>query len=167
MPGAVETVVGLRRAGYRVGIVTDSYHCAAEIVRRRVFADFCFSHFMQFNNGRASGRLNICPAMIHPQGCVLHDHCKANVLAHICDRMGLNSSDFLAVGDGENDVCMLKTAGCSVAFRPKSSVVRAAAQIATNSLRDVLRMAERPALESQPADHAGETALPSEEVLSN
>ena len=38
MPGAVETIVGLRKAGFRVGIVSDSFDTATEIVRRRVFA---------------------------------------------------------------------------------------------------------------------------------
>ncbi len=34
----------------------------------------------------------------------------------------------LAVGDGENDACMLRAAGRSVAFHPKTEAVRAAAQ---------------------------------------
>lgn len=138
MPGAVETVVGLRRAGYRVGLITDSYHYAAEIVRRRVFADFCFAHFMRFKNERASGRVHLCPAMIHPEGCQIHDHCKVNVLSHLTDRFGLDPAQIVAVGDGENDVCMLRAAGCSVAFRPKSRNVARAAQYRTVCLEDVL-----------------------------
>lgn len=138
MAGAVETVVALRKAGYRVGLVTDSYHCAAEVVRRRVFADFCFAHFMRFRNGKASGRVNLCPAMIHPEGCQIHDHCKLNVLRHLMDRFSLGGSDIVAVGDGENDICMLQDAGCSVAFQPKSARVRAAAKHTTQSLSDVL-----------------------------
>ncbi len=140
MPGAVETIVGLRKAGYRVGIVTDSYHCAAEIIRRRVFADFCFAHFMRFKNGRASGRVNLCPAMIHPKGCSIHDHCKLNVLTHLKERFALDSGQILAVGDGENDICMLQAAGCSVAFRAKSRKVAAAAMHQTDRLSDVLSL---------------------------
>jgi HAD superfamily phosphoserine phosphatase-like hydrolase len=141
MPGVVETINALRRSGYKVGIVTDSYYCAAETVRRRVFADFCFSHTMQFKNGRASGRVNICPAMIHADGCAIHDHCKVNVLKHLSERFGLNPAHFLAVGDGENDVCMLREAGCSVAFRPKTRAVRHAAQNVAWSMSEVLRFA--------------------------
>jgi hypothetical protein len=37
MPGAAETIVSLRKAGYRVGIVTDAFLVAADIVRRRHF----------------------------------------------------------------------------------------------------------------------------------
>lgn len=138
MRGAAETVIALRKAGYRVGLVTDSYNCAAEVVRRRVFADFSFSHFMRFKNDKASGRVNICPAMIHPQGCEIHDHCKVNVLRHLIERYELSPANIVAVGDGENDVCMLRAAGCSVAFQPKTRNVRAAAAHSTQTLSDVL-----------------------------
>lgn len=138
MPGVVDTIVGLRKAGYRVGIVTDSYHFAAETVRRRVFADFAFAHFMRFKNGKASGRVNLCPAMIHPNGCTEHDHCKVNVLMHLTERFQLTPDQILAVGDGENDICMLRAAGRSVAFQGKSRRVRAAAKFRTNSMSEVL-----------------------------
>ncbi len=36
MPGATELVLALRRRGYQVGIVSDSFRIATEIVRRRV-----------------------------------------------------------------------------------------------------------------------------------
>src|SRR6185503_886392 len=53
MNGAVEAVVGLRKAGYCVGIVTDSYYLVAETVRRRVFADFAVGNLMRFRRGKA------------------------------------------------------------------------------------------------------------------
>lgn len=139
MPGAIETIVALRKAGYRVGVVTDSYHFAADIVRRRVFADFAFAHFMRFQNGRASGRINLCPAMIHPRGCTEHDHCKVNVLHHLRDRHHFDFSQILAVGDGENDICMLKAAGTSVAFQPKSARVQTAAKFTAHTFTDILQ----------------------------
>ncbi len=140
-PGAVETVVGLRKAGYRVGIVTDSYNSAAEIVRRRVFADFCFSHDMRFRHEKATGRVIPCPAMLHANGCKLHQHCKLNVLLHLIERLEISASEIVAVGDGENDICMLRAAGLSVAYRPKNRAVRAAASHTTLDLTAVLRLA--------------------------
>lgn len=141
MPGAQETIVALKKAGYSVGIVTDSYNVAAETVRRRVFADFAFSHFMRFKNGKASGKINLCPAMIHPEGCLEHDHCNVNVLHHLADRFGLATNQILAVGDGENDICMLKAAGTSVAFLPKSRRVRNAAKFRATRLQEVQLLA--------------------------
>jgi glucosyl-3-phosphoglycerate synthase len=141
MPGAAETIIALRKAGYSAGIITDSYFVAAEIVRRRVFADFAFAHLMPFRNGKASGRVQLCPAMLHPNGCAIHDHCKVNVMMHLMERLEIASEQILAVGDGENDICLLKAAGLSVAFRPKSRNVRAAAQFRTHRLGDVPALA--------------------------
>ncbi|PYJ01993.1 MAG: hypothetical protein DME25_17110, partial [Verrucomicrobia bacterium] len=120
MPGAVEAVVGLRKAGFRVGVVTDSFDTASEIVRRRVFADFSFANLMKFRNGHATGQLTLAPAMVHPHGCRAHRHCKANVMLHLIEKLGIGRECVLAVGDGENDRCMLRQAGCSVAFQPKT-----------------------------------------------
>ena len=137
MAGAQETIIALRKAGYRVGIITDSYNVAAETVRRRVFADFAFSHFMRFKNGKASGKVNLCPAMIHPDGCTAHDHCKVNVLHQLTERFGLDRGQIVAVGDGENDICMLKAAGYSIAFQPKNRRVKNAAKFHATRLSEI------------------------------
>lgn len=127
MPGASEAVVTLRKAGYRVGIVSDSYWIAAEVVRRRVFADFSIAHLTHFRLGKATGELTFSPAMAHPHGCQRHRLCKANALYHLLESTGISKEKVLAVGDGDNDVCLLREAGCGVAFQPKSLQVRAAA----------------------------------------
>jgi phosphoserine phosphatase len=138
-PGASEAVVGLRRAGYRVGIVTDGFHVGAESVRRRVFADFSIAHRLGFRDGKATGEVALSRAMAHPRGCPLHPHCKVNAMLHLIDRMGIDSRQVLAVGDGENDVCLLRAAGQSVAFEPKTHRVLAAAGcVLHGSLSDLL-----------------------------
>jgi phosphoserine phosphatase len=138
-PGAVETIVGLRKCGYRVGIVTDSFFVASEIVRRRVFADFSVAHLMRFRAGRATGRITLSLAMVHPNGCAEHGICKANVMRHLIDFMGFRPEDILAVGDGENDIGMLKAAGLSFALRPVNDKVRAAAKyLLADSLEELL-----------------------------
>lgn len=118
--GAVETVVGLRKAGYVVGIITDSYRIAAEVIRRRVFADFTISHVLTFRNDRATGGITLCPSMRHPSGCDHHALCKVNVLHHLRDEVGISPARIIAVGDSSNDVCLLHAAGRSVAFEPKT-----------------------------------------------
>jgi len=139
MHGAVETVVALRKAGYRVGIVTDSFHVAAEIVRRRVFADFCVANIMHFQKGLSTGEITPSPAMLDSDGCRLHSRCKSNVIHRLRETEGLLVENTLAVGDGENDICMLKAAGLSVAFRPKSNDVgKAATHMLDRSLLDIL-----------------------------
>ena len=141
--GAIDAVVGLRRKGYVVGLVTDSYHVAASIVRRRVFADFCIAHVMRFKDEHATGKVTLAPAMRHKAGCAEHAYCKLNVLRHLTDRLGLKAPAVLAVGDSANDICMLRASGTSVAFQPKTPAVAEAANHLVNaSLAEVLALAK-------------------------
>jgi len=149
MPGAVEVVIALRKAGYRVGIVSDSFRVATEIVRRRVFADFSLAHMMRFQKGIATGEVTISPAMLHANGCKLHGLCKMNVLLHVCEQLGLNQDRVVAVGDSDPDACMLRAAGVGIAFQPKTKTFEAAAShIIQDNLMEILSYLENHATQS-------------------
>ena len=150
--GAVEAVIGLRKRGYVVGVVTDSYHVAAAILRRRVFADFCIAHVMQFKEEIATGRVTLAPAMRRVNGCAEHGHCKLNVVRMFAEKAAIPPARVLAVGDSLNDACMLREAGLSVAYQPKASAVAAAARhVATDSLEEVLPLVDDHERTSAPA----------------
>ena len=141
MPGAAELVIGLRKSGYRVGVVSDSFFVATDTVRRRVFADFSIAHLIKFRHGVATGDVTLSPAMQHPTGCKQHSLCKMNVLLHLCEQLGLGAENVLAVGDGDPDICMLAAAGTSVAFQPKSARVQNAARHAiSGNLLEILAL---------------------------
>jgi len=126
-PGAVEAVIGLRKLGYRVGIVSDSYHIATEIVRRRVFADFALANVVEFRKGKATGQITLAPTMRSEKtGPRAYD--KLHALRFLKKRMQITARQILAVGDSENDVGMFRAAGMSIAFQPKSDRVRKAAK---------------------------------------
>jgi phosphoserine phosphatase len=150
-PGAIETVVGLRRLGYRAGVVTDSFFVVSEIARRRVFADFSVAHALRFRNDKATGEATIAQAMTHhPQGCHEHGTCKLNVLRHLTEHSEFASKDVIAVGDGENDICLLRAVSLSFAFRPKSERVRDAARhVIDNSLSNLLGVVSKAEMPDQ------------------
>jgi glucosyl-3-phosphoglycerate synthase len=146
--GAAETIVGLRKRGYRVGIVSDSYRVITETIRRRVFADFSLAHLMRFQNGRSTGRVTFSPLMLNANGCPEHRVCKLNVLMHLEHKFMLNREHFLTVGDSENDICIMRNSGVPVAFEPKSPEVAAAARHhLTTSLYPILDLPETQSLE--------------------
>ena len=133
--------MGLRKAGFCVGIVTDSFQLVAEIVRRRVFADFALGNLMGFKRGKATGLVTLSPAMSHDRGCPEHRYCKGNVIHHVIEKFGITSGNLLSVGDGQNDICMLRATGKSVAFRPKAAeTARAARQVLNSTLTEVLAL---------------------------
>lgn len=137
VPGAVEAVVGLRKRGYRVGIVSDSYQVAAEIARRRVFSDFALSNVVEFRKGRATGIVTLAPTM-RGDAVGRRAYDKLNALRFLTKRMEIPLEHVLAAGDGENDIGMLRAAGLSFAFRRKSDRVRRAARHTIHRRLDAL-----------------------------
>lgn len=139
-PGAAETVVALRAAGFRVGILTDSYHVAAEMVRRRVFADFSIGHLLKFRRGRCTGQVLLSPAMSHDSGCPFHATCKQNALLHLMEKFEIDTSRTVAVGDSDNDICLLRSAGLGIAYAPKTLATRSAASTVVEELEQILEV---------------------------
>jgi glucosyl-3-phosphoglycerate synthase len=138
--GAREAVLGLRKAGFRVAVVTDGFQVAADVVRRRVGADFAVGHLMQFRHGVATGEVTMSPAMAHPAGCASHPYCKMNALLRLLDRTEVDRNRILTVGHAPADICMLRAATLPVAFRPQTDEVsEAAAFLARQSLSEVLQ----------------------------
>lgn len=61
---------------------------------------------------------------------------KASGLQHVCDQLGVDASDVLAIGDGRNDLEMLAWAGRGVAMGQAVEEVRAAADAVTGTVYD-------------------------------
>lgn len=141
--GAIHLVVGLRKRGYAVGIVSDSYYIATEVVRRRVFADFSIAHLLHFQNGLATGNVTISPAMKHVNGCQVHEVCKNNVLHHLneyCQYM----PRIVAIGDNDGDACMLRAADLGIAFEPKTRLVsRSANHVLRGNIASALEVVDK------------------------
>ena len=124
-----------------MGIVTDSFDVVAEIVRRRVFADFRVAHLMRFDHRVATGEVVLSPAMAGRPRCSQHRCCKGSAIRQLQKSAGLVPELTLAVGDGENDICMFRAVGTAIAFRPKSADVSEAAQyVLMRTLTDLLTL---------------------------
>lgn len=73
-----------------------------------------------------SAWLDIAPEGVH----------KATGLAYVCERLGIDRADVLALGDGRNDIEMLRWAGRGVALGDAPEEVRAAADAVTGLFAD-------------------------------
>lgn len=134
---AQQLVVELKKRGYTVGIVTDSYFVASEIIRKRVFADFSIAHLLEFKKGSFTGELEISPLMISDQ-CSEHDYCKVNLLGHINRFFDIEPSRLHFAGDGLNDICLLKALTNSIAVRPKHPTVSQSSGGVVQDLSEIL-----------------------------
>jgi glucosyl-3-phosphoglycerate synthase len=65
-PGLIVCVNQLRREGFMVGVLSNSYFVAAEILRKRIFADFALANTIQFDGDVCNGELRLNPAFMPP-----------------------------------------------------------------------------------------------------
>jgi len=122
-PGAVEFVNRMRRAGFMVGIVSDSYFVAADIVRRRLFADFALAHTLQFDNEVCSGQLRLNPAFMPTVADAGTQVCKSHALTRVRANAAPAALECWAVGDNLNDLPLLRQADRAFAMQPKSPLL--------------------------------------------
>lgn len=81
--------------------------------------------------GLSSSRWNPLLADIQVEGVD-----KAAGMHALCQYYGLDASQVMAFGDGENDISMLQAAGIGVAMGQASNAVKAAADFVTDSVDD-------------------------------
>lgn len=130
-PGVVECVKSLKRAGFMVGLVSDSYFVAADIVRKRIFADFALAHTLQFQAEVCTGELRLNEAFRPLDADAGHSGLsKGHVVRRFRDpQMTQPFKCVWAVGDNDNDVEMLELADRAFAVEPCSPAVRALARV--------------------------------------
>lgn len=138
-PNAQDAIVELKKKGFQVGIITDSYFIVAEIVRRRIFADFSIAHILHFKKSTSSGEITLSPYMFNKNGCKKHAICKANFIPNLEKVISRKNPFIISIGDGENDMCLFDKTDMSCAINTNDPKVIGAAKFKIENLLDVLR----------------------------
>jgi phosphoserine phosphatase len=116
-PGARTLVQTMKARGARVAVVSSGFRPFTRAVAARLGADEDLANELEIADGKLTGRA------IEP---VLGGDAKLAALREIAQAMGLDLAETMAVGDGANDIPMLRAAGLGVAYRGKPRVVAAA-----------------------------------------
>lgn len=116
-PNLQEVVDELKKQGYIVGIISDSYDCITNHLKNKFGFDFTISNELEFSKSIATGEVKI-PSffLLDDKSQCKHDYCKLNALINICDKYDVELKNTLVVGDGENDICCIRKAGIGVSF---------------------------------------------------
>ena len=129
-PGAVPLVRTMKREGAFTLLVSGGFTRFADPVGAEIGFDRVVANRLGFESGRLDGRV---------EGAILGAEGKRGALLDAVTELGLRADEALAVGDGANDVPMLKEAGLGVAYRAKPAAVAAAdAAIFHNDLTALL-----------------------------
>lgn len=110
MPGARTLVATMRRHGAFTALVSGGFSFFTGRVRAATGFDADHSNTLEVRDGRLTGDV---------VGTILGRETKLAMLERYTRERGLNSAETLAVGDGANDLAMIRAAGLGVAFRAK------------------------------------------------
>ena len=116
-PGARTFVRTLKRLGFVTMIVSGGFTHFTDALRDELGLDYAFANRLEIRDGKLTGRL---------EGPVVDRRRKAEILAEVALREGLELHQTVAVGDGANDLDMLAAAGLGIAFNAKPIVADAA-----------------------------------------
>ncbi len=117
-PGARELVATMTAHGAFTALVSGGFTYFTERVAAAAGFDHHQANQLRFVDGRLNGRI------VEP---ILGAGEKLAALQGLATRQNLALDETLAVGDGANDLAMIKAAGLGVAFHAKAMVAKAAA----------------------------------------
>lgn len=115
--GTKAVIAELKRRGYIVGIISDSYECITNHIKNKLAIDFSLSNELEFSKSICTGEVKI-PSFFfgNPNSLCKHAFCKTNALTGILKQYNIKKENCIAIGDSLNDLCMIKMAGIGVAF---------------------------------------------------
>ena len=107
----------LKRKGYICGIISDSYDVVTNHVKNKLKMDFSIANELEFSKSIATGEVTVPSAfMKNKYSKCNHDFCKSNVLFELAEKYNIDIKNTIAVGDSENDICLIKEIGIGIAF---------------------------------------------------
>lgn len=109
-PGAEQLLEAVKAAGLHTILVSGGFTYFTERLKKRLGFDETHANTLEVRDGLLTGRVT---------GPIVDAAFKAAVLRDARSRLGLAPDQTIAIGDGANDLLMLREAGLAVAWRAK------------------------------------------------
>jgi phosphoserine phosphatase len=120
--GADNMLKAIQQAGLKTLLVSGGFTFFTDRMKTRLKLDYTHANVLEIADGKLTGKV---------VGGIVDADEKQRTVARVCAEMGIATSQAIVMGDGANDLKMMKISGMSVAFRAKP-VVRAQADVALN-----------------------------------
>lgn len=113
-PGAADLIEALNAAGVHTAVLTGGFERGVEraLEREGVTVDSIVANRLPMETGELTGEV---------EGPLI-EGTKDDALRRLASAQGVDPADTVAVGDGANDLPMLRVAGLAVGFDPKPAV---------------------------------------------
>ena len=120
--GALTTISALKALGYHTVLVSGGFTYFARYIAEQLGIDEVHANALDIEDGEVTG---------HVQLPIINGTKKAAIAEHTAERLGIDMSQVVCVGDGANDLPMMALADLGVAFNAKP-IVQARADAAVN-----------------------------------
>jgi phosphoserine phosphatase len=112
-PGAEAMLAGMRREGVKSLLVSGGFSFFTERLQSRLGLDFALANELEIEHGILTGRM---------RGDIVDAEAKARELSRLRHELGVTAERVVAIGDGANDLPMLREAGISIGFHARPAV---------------------------------------------
>lgn len=113
MPGLVSLVLKLETMGWKVAIASGGFTFFADHLRERLHLCEAVANQLEIVDGKLTGEVI---------GTVVDAQYKASTLTRLAEQYNIAPEQTVAIGDGANDLPMLKRAALGVAYHAKPKV---------------------------------------------
>lgn len=136
--GAETVIETLKALGYKIGIISGGFDYFGRYLQEKLGLDYVFANSLEIRDGKLTGRIT---------GDIIDARRKAEILKTITTVENINLQQTIAVGDGANDLNMLRVAGLGVAFHAKpvirQNAHRSISSVGLDGLLYLLGISER------------------------
>ena len=116
-PGARELCKCLKRLGFSLAVLSGGFQPLADWLGNELGLDHAFANHLVSDT-----QTQTLTGELDPDYGIVDGQHKKNLLISLAANKGIPLAQTMAVGDGANDIPMLKTAGLGVAWKAKSMV---------------------------------------------
>lgn len=135
-PGAETLVAAAKSAGVYTLLVSGGFTFFTERLQARLKLDAAFSNTLEVIDGRLTGRV---------VGPLCDAQAKAQHVRDAAAHLGAARAQIIVIGDGANDLPMMREAGVSIAYKAKPAVqAEATHAINQGGLDEVLQLLRAP-----------------------
>lgn len=121
-PGGKELIQFFKTKGIKSAVVSGGFTYFTTRLAADIGLDYSRANTLAEHDGYLTGTT---------QGSIINAQAKADFIDELCKKHSLNAAQVIAVGDGANDLEMMKVAGLSIAYHAKK-IVAEQADIAIN-----------------------------------
>ncbi|MEL5849619.1 MAG: phosphoserine phosphatase SerB [Candidatus Igneacidithiobacillus chanchocoensis] len=112
-PGAHALIAAAKRAGMETAVVSGGFTQFTRHVQEALDLDYAFANQLDLRDGKLTGEVI---------GDIVDAEAKADILELLAIAAGTDAAHCVAIGDGANDLPMLRKAGVGIAYHAKAAM---------------------------------------------